>query len=49
MIEYPTEPEFVRDLSDEDLLEAYERTSGEEGDAEAMVLLAEIQRRGLDL
>lgn len=39
----------VRALPDEDLLAAYERTSGEPGKPEADMLLAEIERRELDL
>lgn len=35
-------------LSDEDLLAAYEQTSGAPGDEDADALLAEIKRRGLD-
>ena len=38
-----------RDMTDEELCAAYQRTSGEPGDAEADALLAEIQRRGLDV
>ena len=49
MIQYPTDPEFVRQMSDADLLAAYQRTTGEEGDAEADALCAEIERRGLDV
>jgi hypothetical protein len=36
-------------LTDDELVEAYERTSGEPGDEVAEALLAEIQRRGLDV
>jgi hypothetical protein len=35
-------------LTDADLLRAYQATTGEEGDAEADVLCAEIERRQLD-
>lgn len=49
MIQYPTAPDLVAELSDADLLAAYQRTTGEEGDAEADVLLAEIERRELDV
>jgi hypothetical protein len=38
-----------RELSDRDLLAAYQRTNGEPGNAEADALLAEIERRNLDL
>jgi len=36
-------------MTDEFLVRAYERTSGEQGDAEADALSAEIERRGLDV
>lgn len=36
-------------LNDRALIAAYQRTSGEPGDAEADALLAEIQLRNLDL
>ena len=36
-------------LSDEDLLAAYEATTAEPGNAEADALLAEIERRNLDI
>ena len=39
----------IKTLTDEQLLDAYEATSGEPGDAEGDRLLAEIQRRGLDV
>lgn len=39
----------VGELSDERLIEAYQSTSGEPGDAEADALLAEIERRGLEV
>ncbi len=39
----------VRAYSDEDLLAAYERTTGEPDNSEAETLLAEIERRGLDV
>jgi hypothetical protein len=35
-------------MTDTELLAAYQRTSGEPGDAEADALLAEIERRGVD-
>jgi hypothetical protein len=38
-----------KDLSDSDLLAAYQRTTGEPGDADADTLLAEIERRNLDI
>lgn len=47
MIEYPTDPAFIAAMSDKDLLAAYQRTDGER--AEAVVLLAEIERRNLDI
>lgn len=34
---------------DRDLLNAYKRTAGEPGDPEAEALIAEIERRGLDI
>ena len=36
-------------MTDEFLLRAYERTSGEQGNVEADALSAEIKRRGLDV
>lgn len=36
-------------LSDEELLRAYQRTTGEPGDVEADLLLTEIERRNLDV
>lgn len=42
-------PEDIESLTDRDLLAAYQRTNGEPGDAEADALLAEIQRRELDI
>lgn len=36
-------------LSDEALLRAYQATTGEPGDPEADALLAEIERRNLDI
>jgi len=36
-------------MSDADLLAAYQRTSGEPGDVIADALLAEIERRNLDI
>jgi hypothetical protein len=42
-------PEEIASLSDRDLVAAYQRTTGEPGDAEADALLAEIERRNLDL
>jgi hypothetical protein len=38
-----------RELSDADLVAQYQRTNGEPGNAEADALLAEIERRNLDL
>jgi hypothetical protein len=37
------------DMTDQDLLAAYQRTNGEPGSAEADALLAEIERRNLDI
>lgn len=36
----------LTEMTDDELIEAYERTDGES--EEALVLLAEIKRRGLD-
>jgi hypothetical protein len=36
-------------MTDLDLLAAYQRTNGEPGNAEADALLAEIERRDLDI
>ncbi len=36
-------------LSDEELLRAYQRTTGEQDDVEAETLLKEIERRELDI
>ena len=36
-------------MTDDFLVRAYERTSSEQGDAEADALSAEIKRRGLDV
>lgn len=36
-------------MTDEFLLRAYQRTDGKPGDAEAVALLAEIERRRLNL
>lgn len=36
-------------LSDEELLRAYQRTTGEPGDVAADLLLTEIERRNLDV
>ena len=36
-------------LTDDELVDAYERTGGEPGDEIAEALLAEIQKRGLDV
>ena len=49
MIQWVTDEEFIRAKSDADLLAAYQATTGESDDAEAMALLAEIERRGLDV
>ena len=37
------------DLCDRDLLAAYQRTSGEPGNPEVEAMLAEIEKRGLDI
>jgi len=39
----------VRAFSDEEVVAAYERTNGEPDNKEAEMLLAEIERRGLDV
>jgi len=44
-----THHDQLRAMSDADLLEAYQRTSGEPGDVSADALLAEIERRNLDI
>jgi hypothetical protein len=49
MIQYLTDSEAVRAMSDRDLVAAYQRTNGVPGNVEADNLLAEIERRGLDL
>jgi len=36
-------------LTDRDLLAAYQRTTGEPGDPQVEAILAEIERRGLDI
>lgn len=41
--------EQLRAMPDADLMAAYQRTSGEPGDAAADELLAEIKRRDLDI
>lgn len=40
---------YPADMTDQDLLAAYQRTNGEPGDPEADELLAEIERRNLDV
>lgn len=42
-------PEEISALSDRELLAAYQRTTGEPGDAEVEALVAEIQKRDLDV
>jgi len=42
------EADDPKSLTDQELLSAYEETSGEPGDPIADALLAEIKRRGLD-
>jgi hypothetical protein len=39
----------LQGLSDAELLAAYQRSSGEEGDKASDALAAEIERRGLDI
>jgi hypothetical protein len=46
---YPLPMTDPRELSDVDLVAAYQRTDGEPGNAEADAMAAEIQRRNLDL
>jgi hypothetical protein len=41
------DPEFVREMSDDGLLRAYQATVSEEKHAEVQVLVAEIWRREL--
>jgi hypothetical protein len=40
---------YPADMNDADLIAAYQRTDGEPGNPEADALLAEIERRQLDL
>lgn len=49
MIQYPTDPEFIAAMTDDELRTAYERTTGQHSDEQANRLLAEIERRGLDI
>jgi len=44
-----THDDQLRAMSDADLLAAYQRTSGEQGDVTVDSLLAEIERRNLDI
>lgn len=44
-----TDPAILIMWSDDQLLDAYQRTSGQLGDPEVDALLAEIRRRGLDM
>ncbi len=44
-----THDEQVRAMPDVDLLAAYQRTTGEPGDLNADALVAEIERRNLDI
>ena len=48
-LEQSGEEKAAEIMTDEFLLRAYERTSGQCGNAEADALLAEIERRGLDV
>ena len=45
----PTHPDVIEFLDDASLLEAYQRTNGEPGNPEADELLAEIEKRNLDV
>jgi hypothetical protein len=48
----PDPPELNDDpveVCDRDLLAEYQRTSGEPGDPEVEAILAEIEKRGLDI
>ncbi|WP_426254479.1 hypothetical protein [Sphingomonas sp. DC2300-3] len=49
MTEDEATPPDLSSLTDDQLLDAYEATSGTPGDPEADRLIAEIQRRGLDV
>jgi len=40
---------YPADMTDQDLLSAYQRTNGEPGDPDADELLREIEKRGLDI
>lgn len=44
-----THDDQLKAMSDEDLLAAYQRTSGEPGDGSADALIAKIERRNLDI
>ena len=48
-VEQTAEEKAAAMMTDEFLLRAFQRTDGEPGNAEADALLAEIQRRGLDV
>jgi hypothetical protein len=41
--------DWLTELADRDLLSTYQRTSGEPGDPEVEAIIAEIERRGLDI
>lgn len=41
--------DWLTELADRDLLATYQRTSGEPGDPEVEAIIAEIERRGLDI
>lgn len=43
------EADDLKTMTDQELLSAYEETSGEVGDPIADALLAEIRKRGLDV
>ena len=45
----PLHPDVIEFLDDQSLLEAYQQTDGSPESAEANVLLAEIERRNLDI
>jgi len=45
----PLHPDVIEYLDDESLIEAYQRTGGEVGDPISDRILAEIERRNLDI
>lgn len=48
MTKWKTDPELMRERTDEQLLEAWRRGNVEPGDPECGVITVEMQRRGLD-